>query len=296
MATRKKKTKKITRREKTRRAKELKRKKEREFKKRSAAARKGWETRRKQEAAQKRLLRKKVAPRKKAPRKLPKKPVKKKPSKPAKKPAKPERPKPRKRVTKLVKKLIEAKPTPEEIKPVVEIIYPDRTTVEINLAWLENRLNIFADRDEFSVRIHKTILADGTGVIEAIFDERKNHDWLLARLSEEVQSWGPGYKISIAVQIDPSKIVKPHEFSGVDKIDIGKNSYDYYKGMLDVPTNFSAYSVGQFANLRFTMLPALRDTAGTSPSAIRLVVLTGDSIMGTSISRKLSHKLDLFGE
>lgn len=177
--------------------------------------------------------------------------------------------------------------TPEALPPVGR---------ELVRYYLLDKIRQFAKRMKISAgtyELNSTLLADDTVAVEATFLAPKKYDKFLRFLSEEVQSWGPQYKVSIAAAFDPSAIVQPIAYTGTNEISIGeKNPYDLYRGRMDVPTNFSADVTGQFANMRFEIVPALVERAGVNPSAFRLIVLHGDTIMGRTVSRRLSHRID----
>jgi len=263
----------MKKRKETKEEKEKKRKK----KKRSDAAKKGWETRRKKKRKAKKD---KVKPKA---RKVKPKARKVKPKAKVKKKKKVG---PRPRLSQKIR----------VVEPERKIVFThdDAVTSEATRKYIVAKLEKFSSDSGYGVNVTSSILADGTVAVGADFDETKEYDDLLSALSVEVESWGPGYKISVSVAFDPSKIVGKHEFTGVGEISVRDRSYDFYKGMVDVPTNFSTYIPGQFANMRFVMIPRLRQTMGAKPQKIRLIVLSGESVMGSTVKREVGRELDLF--
>lgn len=188
----------------------------------------------------------------------------------------------------------------EEPVPSPRMFVPEGTNPDVARKYVHDKLEAFAYLNGYDEAIvNSTILADGTAVVEAVFSVGTEYDDLLMHLSEEIQSWGPFYKVSVGIGFDPSKMANKMELEAPNtaRVEYGNHASDfnYYKGMVDVPTNFSNYVVGQFANMRNDIIPNVMEIlGGQPPERIRVVVMSGETVMDTKIRRTLPMDLELF--
>lgn len=209
-------------------------------------------------------------------------------------------------------------PTPLPPKPPEESIEEpfdvgeeaglELATGQFVIQYLTGKLTTFAAREKVDIFIQASALADFSVAFEARFSGidmipddvtngwKSKMDYFLLALSVEIQSYGPGYKVSIVFSFDPSDIVKPIKYTGprtIERTDAKKNPYDLYKGLVDIPSNFSTDIVNQFATAREIMIPGIVELTNNVPTKCRIMILWGKSVMGTKVPReriKVFHK------
>lgn len=143
--------------------------------------------------------------------------------------------------------------------------------------------------------INYTKLNDGSEIIESKFFGIEDVDSFLQSMSVNIQTLElkGKMKTSVGFIFDPSEIVKPMETKG-DEVTIGKKPYDFYKGMIDIPSNVSESTALQFLDARRTIYPGIKEVLGVEPKTIRIIFLLGESVLGSKIPRAAARDIKLF--
>lgn len=162
--------------------------------------------------------------------------------------------------------------------------------------WLKEKLSLFARDLNVDAVVNRTVLPDGTGVVQIRFDNVGDMDKLLLELDIVAQDTKGIFKSTFAFKIDPTKIVRPTEIvdEGTMKVttDKGDRVYNTYKGMIDIPMNISKNMTYQIADARGSIVPALEKAMGVEPDSVTVTFLYGESVMGRErISREYAKKV-----
>jgi hypothetical protein len=152
--------------------------------------------------------------------------------------------------------------------------------------YLYKRIASFAKEPPVTeVELDHALLPEGSVIVQAKFSSWDPEDFrgFTLDLEELVQSFGPGYRISIAQHWDPRDLAVPYEITK-DKITISTTDLDYFKGMAEVQQNLSINYAASFDTARENLAPQMKQYTEKDPDALSLRIVWGASV--SRLSRK----------
>ena len=191
-----------------------------------------------------------------------------------------------------------SKKAQEEPKKELEDLRPemDVETPQAIIDSVVGKMESFAQEHNYQAKISGSILSDLSIIIEMIFFEIEDSDIFLKKVSEKIQHLATPFKVSIAPMFDTSQVIKPFTMIGenVQFGSAGKAKYDVYMNMPIFPTNASASIPLQFLNMRGELLPKIEELTGAKAKTFRIVLMHGESVMGSAVPKRRILNPDYF--